>query len=203
MKLKNFLFGNGYCRGAQQAMNRTDRAGGSGAPCNMPPRNAGGARTESVRGRMPEGEEICNPYGRLLPDAEKYSKKIYDRGNDPYVFSIPEAVRSTNDYRRALWSGEHLQMLSMVIPQGEEIGIEAHEGADQLTIVWEGFGDAVIGTSPNRMSHTERLSAGSAVIIPAGCYHNIRNTSKAPMRIITVYAPMQEPYGTVQKNKPD
>ncbi len=202
MKLKNFLFGNGRYREAQPTMNPGSRGNTQGGTCNMPPRNEPGSRAPQDT-PMQQREQICNPYGRLLPDAEKYSKKIYDRGNDPYVFSIPEAVRSTDDYRRALWSGEHLQMLSMVIPQGEEIGIEAHEGADQLTIVWEGFGDAVIGTSPNRMSHTERLRAGSAVIIPAGYYHNIRNTSKSPMRLITVYAPMQEPYGTVQKNKPD
>lgn len=150
-----------------------------------------------------ENGELCNPYGKLLPDAEKYTKHIYDHGNDPYVFSIPESVRWSNDYRRALWSGEHMQLLSMTIPQGEEIGIESHDGADQLVIVWEGSGEVMLGRSPNRMSCAEKLSAGSAVLIPAGCYHNIRNTSRLPMRLITVYSPMQEPYGTVQKNKPD
>ena len=45
---------------------------------------------------------------------------------------------------------------------------------------------------------------GNAVLIPAGTYHNVMNTSRtAPLRLYTIYSPPNHPAGTVQKTKAD
>ena len=43
---------------------------------------------------------------------------------------------------------------------------------------------------------------GDAVIVPAGTFHNVVNTSKTAMlRLYTIYSPPNHPDGTVHKTK--
>ena len=48
--------------------------------------------------------------------------------------------------------------------------------------------------------HTAR--DGDAVIVPAGTYHNVINTSKTrQLKLYTLYSPPNHPDGTIHKNK--
>ena len=43
---------------------------------------------------------------------------------------------------------------------------------------------------------------GDAVVVPAGTFHNVINTSKtAPLKLYTLYSPPNHPEGTVHKTK--
>lgn len=202
MKLGSFLFG-GKRHNSVAAMNKIRenqsreqireetrqenermREGGS---CNPPPRQSG------------EGD-FCSPYGKLLPDAEKYSKKIIDRGNDPIIFSPAKEARNYDNYRTALWTGENMQIVTMALDAGEEIPTELHEDTDQMIGVTDGKAEILIGRYPDRLTSLGSMRGGEWAIVPAGFYHKVKNSSPAPLRLITVYAPPHHPYGTVQKN---
>ena len=46
------------------------------------------------------------------------------------------------------------------------------------------------------------LQPGDAIVIPAGTYHNVINTSETtPLRLYTVYSPPNHPDGAVHKTK--
>ncbi len=47
------------------------------------------------------------------------------------------------------------------------------------------------------------IAAGDGVDVPAGAEHNFTNTSDAPMKLYTVYAPPDHKPGTIHKTKAD
>ena len=159
-------------------------------PCNPPPRD-----------RNNEEGEICNPYGKLLPDAEKYTKHIRDMGNYPIIFSTKTADRGSTAFREALWTGEYMQLVSMNVPRGEDIGKELHEDTDQLITVTDGRADVLIGRAEDRLSPLGELKSGDSVIIPAGYWHNVINTGSYPLKLLSLYSPPHHPYGTKQNTK--
>lgn len=91
---------------------------------------------------------------------------------------------SNTDFRRVLYTAEHLQLVLMSIKPGEEIGSEVHKGNDQFFRVEEGTGKVIIS------GETYVVSDGDSIIVPAGAEHNIINTSdSASLQLYTIYAP--------------
>ena len=79
----------------------------------------------------------------------------------------------------------------------EDIGEEVHK-LDQFIRCEEGTGVAVL----NGVVH--EISAGVAILVPAGATHNIINTSTDQvMKLYTVYAPPNHKDGVVHKTKAD
>ena len=78
------------------------------------------------------------------------------------------AVRS-NEFRRVLYTAKNCQLVVMALKPGEEIGAEVHK-LDQFFRVEAGTGEAVLD------GVRTAISAGFAVLVPAGTNHNIRNT---------------------------
>ena len=65
------------------------------------------------------------------------SDQNYDLGNKPTIINIHKEVCSNNYFRKAIWTGEHLQVTVMSIPAGGEIGLEMHDNLDQfIRIEW-------------------------------------------------------------------
>ena len=60
---------------------------------------------------------------------------------------------------------------------------------------------AMMGPAENRLHYKRPVSAGFAVFVPAGTWHNVVNTGKRPLKIYTIYAPPHHPHGTVQATK--
>jgi mannose-6-phosphate isomerase-like protein (cupin superfamily) len=80
---------------------------------------------------------------------------------------------------------------------GEDIGDEVHPNVDQFFRIEQGEAGFVF-------NETEGCSArdGDAVVVPAGTYHNVINTSKTlPLKLYTIYSPPNHPEGTVHKTK--
>ena len=107
---------------------------------------------------------------------------------------IIELTRKNKNFRKVLSTNQHSQVVLMSIEPGDDIGEETHEG-DQILYFVDGEGDAVLA------GKRSKIAAGSLVSVPAGTLHNFINTGSKPLKLYTVYAPPEEPEGTVHKTK--
>lgn len=126
---------------------------------------------------------------------------LHDCGPDPTVLNIDAACAANRNYRTALWTGEHLQLTLMCIPVGGDIGMEMHADTDQFLRVHSGYGIVRLGSARNCITEEVRVNGHSAIMIPAGTWHNIVNVGRTPLRLYSVYAPPHHPHGTVHATK--
>lgn len=127
--------------------------------------------------------------------------KLKDYGPQPYVVNINEATKQNNTYRTALWTGDHLQVTLMSINVGDDIGLEVHPTVDQFIRIEEGQGLVKMGNSKYNLDFQEKIFDDSAIMIPAGKWHNVINTGDKPLKLYAIYAPPEHPRGTVHKTK--
>lgn len=126
-----------------------------------------------------------------------------DYGGQPYVVNITQATRQNNAFRRALWTGTHLQATLMSIPAGGEIGLENHPHTDQFIRIEQGQGLVKMGTRKDNLDFNRNVCDDFAIFIPAGTWHNVINTGRIPLKLYSIYAPPQHPKGTLQQTKAD
>jgi len=115
-----------------------------------------------------------------------------------YVGSIEKQTLENTYFRQVLFTAQHAQLVVMCLRPGEEIGDEVHSNVDQFfRIERGGEGKFVFNEKEEHLVHD-----GDAVVVPAGTYHNVVNTSKAAMlKLYTIYSPPNHPDGTVHKTK--
>ena len=128
---------------------------------------------------------------------------LKDYGPEPFVVNIEEAAKQNNNFRIALWTGCHLQLTLMSINVGEDIGLEIHPNLDQFIRIEKGQGLVKMGDRKDRLDFQRKVYDDYALIIPAGKWHNLINTGNEPLKLYSIYAPPQHPFGTVQKTKKD
>ena len=114
-----------------------------------------------------------------------------------YVDNIERRTVENEDFRRVLYTGEHLQLVLMTLPPGCDIGEEVHEDRDQFFRIEEGEGEIRIDGAANRVEDD------FAVIVPAGARHNVINTGDKPLRLYTIYGPPEHRDKVVHKTKED
>ena len=131
------------------------------------------------------------------------SNGIRDFGGKPLAIDMECATKSNNYYRTALWTGEHLQVTLMCIPVGGDIGAEVHCHTDQFLRIECGTALAVTGPCKNEMNCRRKVDGKCALIIPAGTWHNLINIGNTPLKVYSIYAPPQHPFGTVECTKQD
>lgn len=147
-------------------------------------------------------EQFPNQYTPSYDEAEDNTYiKLKDYGPEPFVVNIEEATKQNNNFRTALWTGDHLQLTLMSIKVGEEIGLEIHPNLDQFIRIEEGQGLVKMGDRKDRLNFQEKVYDDFAFIIPAGKWHNLINTGKKPLKLYSIYAPPQHPKGTVHETK--
>ena len=127
--------------------------------------------------------------------------ELKDYGPEPFVVNIEAAAKQNNNYRIALWTGSHLQITLMCLKVGEDIGLEVHPNLDQFIRIEEGQGLVKMGDSKHNLDFQRRVYDDFAFIIPAGKWHNLINTGNKPLKLYSIYAPPQHPYGTVHETK--
>lgn len=114
-----------------------------------------------------------------------------------YVGPIETETLKNDYFRKVLFTGKHTQLVVMCLQPGEEIGKEMHPNVDQFFRIEEGEARFVLGEKEEHL-----VRAGDAVVVPAGTYHNVINTSQTtPLRLYTLYSPPNHPDGTVHKTK--
>ena len=128
---------------------------------------------------------------------------LKDHGGRPYAVNIDKATKMNNNYRTALWTGKYLQLTLMSIGVGNDIGLEMHPDTDQLIRIEQGCGIAKMGDSKDHLDFQCRVCENYAIFVPAGTWHNLINTGKVPIKLYSIYAPPEHPFGTVHKTKKD
>ena len=114
-----------------------------------------------------------------------------------YVGPIEKETEENSDFRRVLFTGEHSQLVVMSLLPGEEIGLEVHGDIDQFFRIEAGHARFVL----NRVEEYD-CGDGDAVVIPAGTWHNVINTSSTEvLKLYTVYSPPEHPAGTIHRTK--
>lgn len=112
-----------------------------------------------------------------------------------YVENIEKATLENDNFRKALATNEHSQLVVMSLNPDENIGMEVHHDVDQFIRVEEGNGKAIL----NGQEYV--VGDNFAIVIPAGTEHDIINESDDKMKLYTVYSPAEHPEGTIHKNK--
>jgi len=113
-----------------------------------------------------------------------------------FVQNIGNLAIQNSEFRRVLYTARHCQLVVMALKANEEIGAEVHK-LDQFFRVEEGSGEAVLD------GVRTAISAGFAVVVPAGTKHNIINTGAAPLKLYTLYAPPNHRDGVVHHTRAD
>jgi mannose-6-phosphate isomerase-like protein (cupin superfamily) len=114
-----------------------------------------------------------------------------------YVGAIEKQTLENTYFRQVLFTAQHAQLVVMCLQPGEEIGDEVHPKVDQFFRIEQGKAKFVFNEKEEHLVHD-----GDAVMVPAGTYHNVVNTSKTAMlKLYTIYSPPNHPDGTVHKTK--
>jgi len=111
-----------------------------------------------------------------------------------YVQNIESISVKNENFRQVLYTAKNCQLVVMALNPKEEIGMEVHE-LDQFFRVEEGIGEAVLD------GIHKIISAGFAVLVPAGTNHNIVNTGTVPMKLYTLYSPPNHRDGVIHKTR--
>ena len=110
---------------------------------------------------------------------------------------IEKQTLKNRNFRQVLYTGRYCQLVVMCLQPGEEIGNEVHENVDQFFRIEEGRAKFILNNSEEH-----KVRENDAVVVPAGTYHNVINTSKSKkLKLYTVYSPPNHPDGTIHKNK--
>lgn len=129
--------------------------------------------------------------------------ELKDYGTEPFVVNIDQAAKQNSTFRTALWTGNHLQVTLMSINVGEDIGLEVHPTIDQFLRIEEGQGIVQMGDTKDHLYFQRRVYDDYAIMVPAGKWHNLINTGNRPLKLYTIYAPPEHPFGTVHETKAD
>ncbi|RHW39097.1 cupin domain-containing protein [Neobacillus notoginsengisoli] len=141
-------------------------------------------------------------YANWLPSSNgNRSVLLKDYGPNPFVININEAAKRNKTYRTALWTGRHFQVTLMSINVGEDIGLEIHPNVDQFLRIEKGQGIVRMGKTKQNLNFERKVSDDSAIMIPAGTWHNVINTGRTPLKLYSIYAPPNHPFGTVHPTK--
>lgn len=97
--------------------------------------------------------------------------------------NIKKIAKGNLLFRKPVYRGSFSELAVMSIPPDAELGEEAHGQADELLFVINGKGQATVGR--------EKLAVGKndVIFIGAGEQHNVKNTGKRDLKLITVYSP--------------
>ena len=128
---------------------------------------------------------------------------IRDYGPEPFVMNINEVTKQNNNFRTAIWTGNHLQVTLMSKIVGESIGLEMHPDVDQFIRIEQGYGLVQMGNNKNNLNFERKVYDDFAIIIPAGKWHNLTNIGNVPIKLYSIYAPPNHPKGTIHRTKAD
>jgi len=120
-----------------------------------------------------------------------------------WVRDIEQTTLANDTFRTVLFTGAHLQVTVMSIPQGGEIGLEVHPDNDQFIRLEQGDARVELGRSEDSVDESHDVKADWALVIPAGLWHNVVNTGWDEVKLYSLYAPPHHPDGTVHQTKAD
>lgn len=132
---------------------------------------------------------------------QNHQALMKDHGGEPFVVNINELTKQNNNFRTAAWTGKYLQVTLMTLQVGEDIGLEMHPDLDQFIRIEQGEGLVQMGSAEHHLTLEKYVYDDSAIIVPAGTWHNLTNIGHTPLKLYSIYAPAEHPFGTVHQTK--
>lgn len=160
-------------------------------------------RQQPIYWGYPQATNMGSLYQPMQIEERAENMGFKDQGKQPFVINIEEAAERNRTFRTAIWTGNHLQVTLMSIGVGEDIGLEVHPDVDQFLRIEEGRGLVQMGDTENNLNYERRVSEDCAIMVPAGKWHNLTNTGNEPLKLYTIYAPPEHPFGTIHQTKAD
>jgi mannose-6-phosphate isomerase-like protein (cupin superfamily) len=118
-------------------------------------------------------------------------------------FDIEQESIDNKNYRKVIFTGDHLQVVLMSLKPNEMIGLEIHPHTDQFFRIEKGRALFLLSSTEESRPTEHVLVNGDALVVPAGTWHNIKNDSaRAYLKLYTIYAPPKHPAGTIERSKP-
>src|SRR5665647_86872 len=112
--------------------------------------------------------------------------------------NIEKDSLKNENFRKVVYSGNHLQVVLMSLKPGEDIGLETHVTTDQFFRFEGGKGKCIIDGNEYKVEN------GDAIVVPAGAKHNVINTDSVNgLKMYTIYAPPQHKDGLINATKKD
>ena len=111
------------------------------------------------------------------------------RIREPFLINLAEETCVNNEFRKILWTGQHMQLTVMNIEPRKSIGLEIHQKNDHFLYIEEGIGHVLMGYQKENLVYRRQVKKGDVVLIPAGVWHNLINFSLKPIKLFVVYAP--------------
>jgi len=110
---------------------------------------------------------------------------------------IIKLAKENRNFRKVIYTGEKSQLVLMSIPAKEDIGMEVHNGIDQILFFVDGLGEAIVS------GKSWKVKEGDVVFVPAGTQHNFKNMGKTDLKLYTIYSPPEHAEGTIRMTKAD
>ncbi len=148
----------------------------------------------------------CHQNPKSAVSEEKIAKTevlLKDYGAEPTVLDIESYTDANDNFRTALWTGGKIQVTLMSIPVGGDVGLERHPDTDQFLRIEDGKAKVMMGDSEDALDFTEMAGKDFAVFVPAGKWHNLVNIGDKPLKLYSIYSPVEHPHGTVHKTQKD
>ena len=114
---------------------------------------------------------------------------------DKSIVPILKRSLQNEDFRETVITGKMCQVVLMTLQPGEEIGAEVHDDHDQILVLTEGNGQAVLE------GQAREVGTNDLIFVNAGMEHNFINTGARPLKLYTVYAPPEHAAGTRHATK--
>ncbi len=118
-----------------------------------------------------------------------------------WIGDIEKATLDNETFRTVVYTAGHTQLTVMRLLPGEEIGWEAHGHLDQFLRIEEGSAEVDLGRGEDAVDETHPLQDDWAIIVPAGTWHNVRNTGEGDLKLYSLYSPPEHDDGTVHATK--
>lgn len=141
----------------------------------------------------------CGQPERAIEQKSADVVEIRDYGAEPTVLDIESYTLNNEDFRTTLWTGDKLQATLMSIPVGGEIGLELHPDTDQFLRIESGQAQVMMGDREDSLYFVKNARADFAIFVPAGKWHNLVNMGNVPVKLYSIYTPVEHPHGTVHK----
>lgn len=146
---------------------------------------------------------MINAYYTLRKVNNMRFTDVTDYGKNPFMTNLEDVTEENTYFRRVLWTGDNFQLVLMSIPVGEEIGLEIHPDIDQFFMIEEGIGKIYIGDNQDNLFFQRIVHEGDAIIVPQGMWHNLVNIGNEPLKLFTIYAPVEHPFGKIDVQNPN
>lgn len=114
---------------------------------------------------------------------------------DRAIVPIVKKTLGNDAFRDEVITGKQCQVVLMTLQPGEEIGAEVHADHDQILVIVEGNGQAVLE------GQAREIGTNDLVFVHAGVEHNFINTGARALKLYTVYAPPEHAEGTRHATK--